>query len=138
MANLNDVIQLIKELSSKDKKKLLKIVGNELTANSKSLKAFLTEERFKQSIQIKGGKGKVGNYHIQHINSYHSILDTFIGRFKGVSSKYLGNYIVWNNIVKYAHERVDEKADIMFGYSVSYLMKERNCDVPIRPAFPTI
>ena len=49
MANLKDVIQLIRGLSSRDKKKLLKIVGNDLTANNKSMKAFLTEERFKTS-----------------------------------------------------------------------------------------
>lgn len=121
-----------------------KVFDGRITSNSilctdgeKSYIQFADDNKI-ELIQIKGGKGKVGNYHIQHINSYHSILDKFIDKFKGVSSKYLGNYIVWNNIVKYAKERDDEKAEIMFGYSVSYLMKERNVDIPLRPAFSTM
>ena len=50
-------------------------------------------------IPLKGGKAKKGIYHIQHINSYHSELKRFLGFFKGVSTKYLNNYIVWNSLV---------------------------------------
>lgn len=107
------------------------------TDGEKSYVKFAADNKIKL-VQIKGGKGKVDEYHIQHINNYHSILDNFISNFKGVSTKYLGNYIVWNNIVKYAHERYDEKAEIMFGYSVSYRMKERNVDISKRPVLPVL
>lgn len=36
-----------------------------------------------------------GIYHIQHINSLHSRLKDWIRDFKGVSTKYLGNYLYW-------------------------------------------
>ena len=40
-----------------------------------------------------------------HINSYHSQLKRFMRGFNGVSTKYLNNYLVWNNLVNYAKER---------------------------------
>lgn len=36
-----------------------------------------------------------GIYHIQHINSLHSRLKGWIRGFKGVSTKYLANYMYW-------------------------------------------
>ncbi|WP_432409403.1 IS1595 family transposase [Wukongibacter sp. M2B1] len=36
-----------------------------------------------------------GIYHIQHINSLHSRLKGWMRAFKGVSTKYLINYIYW-------------------------------------------
>lgn len=44
-------------------------------------------------------------YHIQHINSYHSGLKTFIAAYKGISSKYLDNYIAWNNFPRQLTDR---------------------------------
>lgn len=45
--------------------------------------------------QIPSGKNKVGIYHIQHINSYHSQLKGWMKRFNGVATKYLNNYLNW-------------------------------------------
>ena len=48
------------------------------------------------------GKGKraiKGIYHIQNVNSYHSRLKNWIYRFKGVSTKYLSNYLHWFEFV---------------------------------------
>jgi transposase-like protein len=45
--------------------------------------------------QIPSGKHKIGIYHIQHVNSYHSRLKGWMSRFKGVSTKYLNNYLSW-------------------------------------------
>ena len=39
------------------------------------------------------------DYGIQRINAYHSSLKRFIRRFHGVSTKHLGNYIVWNDLL---------------------------------------
>lgn len=48
-------------------------------------------------VQIKGGKGKKGIYNIQHVNNYHSQMKSFFLSFKGVSSKYVNNYLTWFN-----------------------------------------
>lgn len=64
-------------------------------------------------VQLKSGKSKSGNFHIQHINSYHSVLKTWISRFHGVATKYLNNYLVWNNFVNYAKESYTEKQEIL-------------------------
>ena len=56
-------------------------------------------------IQLKTGKSKLVIYHIQHINSYHSMLKNFMIRFHGVATKYLNNYLIWHNFLNYAKER---------------------------------
>lgn len=45
--------------------------------------------------RIMRGHYKNGIYHINHINSLHSKLKTWMYRFKGVSSKFLSNYMAW-------------------------------------------
>ena len=87
-------------------------------------------------MQIVGGKGKKGNYHIQHINNYHSRLKDFIKKFNGVSTKYLGNYIVWHNFVNFAHDGRENKEEIMLNYAIKYPMTETNAMIPNRPATP--
>jgi len=37
------------------------------------------------------------------IDAYHVRLKKFIRRFNGVSTKHLGNYIVWNDIISCNH-----------------------------------
>lgn len=44
---------------------------------------------------IKRGRHKNGIYHINHINSLHSKLKIWMYKFKGVSSKFLLNYMSW-------------------------------------------
>ncbi|HSR03893.1 MAG TPA: hypothetical protein VLM88_04840 [Proteiniclasticum sp.] len=44
-------------------------------------------------VQIKNGKFKESIYHIQNINALHSNLRSWIQKFKGVSTKYLANYL---------------------------------------------
>jgi transposase-like protein/IS1 family transposase len=36
-----------------------------------------------------------GVYHIQNVNAYHSRLKKWVGRFNGVATKYLFNYLIW-------------------------------------------
>jgi len=52
-----------------------------------------------EHIQLPGGLIRQGEYHVQNINGYHSRLKHFINRFKGVSTKYLNNYLVWHNVI---------------------------------------
>ncbi|MEE0956310.1 MAG: IS1595 family transposase [Eubacterium sp.] len=37
-------------------------------------------------------------FQIERINAYHSRLKSFLSRFKGVSTKYLNNYLAWNTV----------------------------------------
>ena len=46
-------------------------------------------------VQIKKDKFKEGIYHIQNINAFHSNLRAWMQKFKGVSTKYLANYLYW-------------------------------------------
>ncbi|KAB3534811.1 IS1595 family transposase [Alkaliphilus pronyensis] len=45
--------------------------------------------------QVKSAAKVNGIYHIQHINSLHSRLKGWMRDFKGVSTKYLINYLYW-------------------------------------------
>ncbi len=47
--------------------------------------------------RIREDKGQI--YGIQRINAYHRTLKDLIRGFHGVSTKYLGNYIVWNDLI---------------------------------------
>jgi hypothetical protein len=60
---------------------------------------FAARSRFNH-IQIPNGLTSIDAYHVQNINAYHSRLKHFISRFKGVSTKYLNNYLVWNNVIQ--------------------------------------
>lgn len=66
--------------------------------------------------QFKADKPVKGIHNIQHINNYHSTLKGFMYPFKGVSSKYLNNYLIWHNFVHYAGETYTEKKNILLGY----------------------
>jgi len=52
-----------------------------------------------EHIRFESVKSKKHIYHIQHINSYHSRLKRFMEIFKGVSTKHLNNYLIWNNMI---------------------------------------
>jgi len=43
----------------------------------------------------KGVYVRRGIYHIQHVNLYHQRVKQWMLRFKGVSTKYLDNYLFW-------------------------------------------
>ena len=77
--------------------------------NHRIKKRLCTE---KELLLILSGKAKKGIYHIQHINSYHSNLKKFMRKFNGISTKYLNNYLIWNNILNYSKETWTEKKNI--------------------------
>lgn len=45
--------------------------------------------------QIESGRYKNGIYHINPVNAFHNNLKRFIDKFRGVSTKYLDNYVSW-------------------------------------------
>ena len=69
------------------------------TDSERSYKGFTSSKEYKL-VQIESGKHKKGIYHINHINACHNNLKQFIYRFRGVATKYLNNYLVWNNCIK--------------------------------------
>ena len=89
-----------------------------------------------ECVPIKGGKSKKGIYHIQHINSYHSVLKKFIGHFNGVSTKYLNNYLVWNNFVNYSKKTVEEQKAVLLNFALTTKKKITFVMIPTRPAVP--
>lgn len=87
-------------------------------------------------VQLKSGTSKKGIYHIQHVNNYHSRLKIFIDGFKGVSIKYLDNYLVWNNLVNYFKEDTFEKKNLFLRFVLSAPISETAMQIPCRRAIP--
>lgn len=54
--------------------------------------------------------GKCSAEAVEKVNSYHSKLKSFLNSFNGVSSKYLNNYLTWNNTVEHRPGSLAEKA----------------------------
>ncbi len=57
--------------------------------------------------QIKRGRHKEGSYHINHLNSLHSLFKGWIRHFKGVSTKFLINYLYWFKWLQKFHDEKD-------------------------------
>lgn len=89
-------------------------------------------------VQLKNGKDKRGIYNIQHINNYHSRLKKFMRNFNGVSTKYLNNYLIWNNFVNYAKETDSEKQNILMRFALTTIKKETCAQVCQRESIPIV
>lgn len=67
-----------------------------------NFKSFAKDENLKHRV-INASKGQrvlKGIYHIQHANSYHKRLKSWMERFGGVATKYLNNYLYWFYILE--------------------------------------
>lgn len=69
------------------------------TDSEKSYIKFTERHEYKH-IQIASGKHKSGIYHINHVNAYHNNMKTFLRGFRGVSTKYLNNYLALAQCIK--------------------------------------
>lgn len=90
------------------KKEILNCMENDIilcTDSSPVYKAFANKEDIKhKAVNLSRGIRVIdGVYHIQHINSYHSRLKQWIGKFHGVSTKYLSHYVNWQRIIERTH-----------------------------------
>ena len=76
---------------------LEKRIEKDSTLVTDSCKSYIrfAENYNLQLKQIARGKHKNGEYHINNVNAYHSGLKYFLMRFKGISTKYLNNYLNW-------------------------------------------
>lgn len=96
---------------------LAKEVGSALDASCvlcsdyrRSYRTFAIKLGFRHvSLNMSRGKMVVhGIYHIKSVNSYHARLKSWIRRFRGVATKYLPNYLAWQ-------EHLDESRKLQHG-----------------------
>mgnify|MGYP003461922340 FL=1 len=86
------------------KTKVDNLIGSKLTSDNvlvtdawRAYKTYANEKGI-EHYRIKSNSGKYvikGLYHIQNVNGLHSRIKQWIGRFKGVATKYLDNYLAW-------------------------------------------
>ena len=90
-------------------------------------------------VQLKAGpEARNGNnYNLQKINNLHSRLKSLLRPFKGVATKYLDNYLVWNafEIEHPGINRLDLK-DILQGFMSNIGKCATYIEVFSRPALP--
>lgn len=79
-----------------------------------------------------------GIYGIQRINAYHSRLKGFLSRFRGVSSKYLDNYLAWYNLMFCCTKEKEEAKRMTMGYSFLAHSETRCADIPRRAPVPSV
>lgn len=98
------------------------------TDSEKAYRKFASKNGYELH-QIESGNHKKGIYHINHINAFHSNLKSFMRNFRGVSTKYLGNYLAWMENIKMGILEVLR--------TVIQVPFEETClDVSLRPAVP--
>ena len=83
-------------------------------------------------ITQKGGK----IYGIQRINAYHSRLKLFMRGFHGVSTKHLGNYIIWNDLLFGNHRNGKSFFEQLWAQILCARITRYGSDIPCRPSLP--
>ena len=78
---------------------------------------------------------KNGVHHINHVNALHSSMKLFVANFKGVSTKYLENYLIWHNM-SYGVGNMATKADKLISSSMKTRIDILWSDVTNRPVVP--
>jgi hypothetical protein len=91
-----------------------------------------------EHIRLQETKAKRGIYHIQHINSFHSRLKDFIEQFRGISTKHLNNYLVYNSVIHENSSRNSERftLDKVLGRALMNVGRTLYRNVSTRPAVP--
>jgi len=76
------------------------------------------------------------DYGIQRINAYHSRLKQFIRGFHGVSTKHLGNYIVWNDLLSGNHRNRETFFCQLWGQLLCARITRYGYHISRRPSLP--
>ena len=88
-------------------------------------------------VRIPRGKHKSGAFNINTVNSYHSELKRLTDHyFKGVATKYLNNYIVYNNFVNFYKDSDSNKLNILEDFVFSTNCLTRGSMIKFRSAIP--
>lgn len=142
--NLNGMsVAKISNLGKPSLKDLQKVLDGKIAKDSvfvtDSLRPYqkLSLDMDLNHIRIATNKRSKGLFNIQTVNSYHSRLkDLITHRFKGVSTKYLNNYLVYHNFVNFAKGSAESKESILLNYIRSTLCTIKTIDLSSRPAIP--
>jgi len=120
-----------------------KVINNKIEKGSvfvtDSLKSYqkVAFENELTHVRIPRGKYKSGAFNIQTINSYHSELKRLvIGIFKGVATKYLNNYIVYNNFSNFSKKNFCNKLNELKDFVFSTCCNTRGYSISSRKAIP--
>lgn len=89
-------------------------------------------------LQIKSKHRMMGALGIQRINGYHSQLKDFMVRFHGVATKYLNNYLVWNNLRNFARGNANFKESIWNKHNATALYWGSKWTYMDRPPIPLL
>ena len=111
------------------------------TDNEKAYQSFARSNEMKLVQMDTDGRTAVKDgktYGIQRINAYHSGLKNFINRFHGVSTKYLGNYLIWNSLLVNNKRNREELLSLMLGQILTAQMTLLCRDIPDRPPVPDV
>ncbi len=88
-------------------------------------------------MRIPRGKHKSGSFNINTVNSCHSELKRLVDHyFKGVATKYLNNYIVYNNFVNFARNTYSNKLSFLQDFVLSTTCMTRGYAIKDRQALP--
>ena len=75
-------------------------------------------------------------YGIQRINAYHRTLKDFMRGFHGVSTKHLGSYIVWNDLMRNHRRGREDTLRQLLGQLLNVRMTIRNSSISARAPLP--
>ncbi|WP_459817390.1 IS1595 family transposase [Campylobacter concisus] len=90
-------------------------------------------------IRIPRNKHINGGFNIQVVNSYHSRLKAMLTyNFKGVSTKYLNNYLVYHNFVNFAKESKRDKERILLNHIINTDCISKIESLKDRPSVPLL
>ena len=99
----------------------------------------LSEQNGTYHIEIPAGCNSDGIFNIQTVNSYHSSLKRLLNFwFKGVSSKYLNNYIVYHNMVDFSLGSTTLKTNVMKKFTFSTNCSRTYKNISDRPLIPLL
>ena len=137
-------VSLVAKLGKCSKKALEKVLGGRIAPESTicsdgdaSYDGFARDNGL-NLVKVKGGRMSAGPFNIQRINSYHSQLRVFLCPFRGVSTKYLNNYLIWNNAIRYCKRFVQNKLSLMFDAASDAMLSIRTADLRNRPPLPLL
>lgn len=106
-----------------------------------SLRSYLklSNEMNLNHIRIPRNKHYNGSFNIQVVNNYHSRLKSMlVYNFKGVSTKYLNNYLVYHNFVNFAKESRKGKKRMLLNHILNTNCLSQSISVANRPAVPLL
>ena len=133
----------ISNLGKPSLKDLQKVLTNRVTKGSvfvtDSLRPYqkISLDMDLTHIRIPRKHHSVGNFNINTVNNYHKqFKELIIGRFHGVSTKYLNNYLAYNQYVNFAKGSEEEKQNRIEALLIATSFSKNIKQLTNRPAVP--